>query len=64
MLGRPELRTPRIRAWRKFGSPGLNQLLDQLETELQQDSGFEDGETTSVHKVLNGIQLVPHPSGP
>ncbi|MFL6630083.1 MAG: hypothetical protein ACJ8IK_20565 [Burkholderiaceae bacterium] len=61
MLGRPELRAPRIRAWRKFGSAGLNRLLDQLETEFQQDSGFDDGETSAVHKVLNGIQLVPHP---
>jgi hypothetical protein len=63
MLGRPELRAPRIRAWRQIGSSGLNALLDQLESELQQDgeSPAADGTPRGL-KVMQGIQLVPHPS--
>lgn len=65
MLGRPELRAPRIRAWRAIGSAGLNELLDQLETEFQQDAEWADaGAAEPVHKVLKGIQLVPGASRP
>jgi hypothetical protein len=60
MLGRPELRDPRIRAWREIGSAGLNALLDQLESEFQQDAGSQDPVASApVRKVLKGIQLVP-----
>jgi hypothetical protein len=62
MLGRPELRGPRIRAWRQIGSAGLNALLDQLESEFQQEAAPQDARTPARgHKVLKGIQLVPHP---
>jgi len=65
MLGRPELRMPRIRAWRQIGSPGLNALLDQLESEFQQDAAATGhGATARVHKVLNGVQLVPRSPSP
>jgi hypothetical protein len=65
MLGRPELREPRIRAWRAIGSAGLNELLDQLETEFQQDAESPDaGVAKPVHKVMQGIQLVPGASRP
>jgi len=60
MLGRPELRGPRIRAWRQIGSAGLNALLDQLESEFQDDAESQEfGAEAPVHKVLKGIQLVP-----
>jgi len=62
MLGRPEMRVPRIRAWRQIGSEGLNALLDQLESEFQQDGQQDDLRASKPrHKVLRGIQLVPHP---
>jgi len=59
MLGRPELRGPRIRAWRQLGSAGLDELLDQLESEFEQD---QDGPTKAVSKEVNGVQLVPRSS--
>lgn len=63
MLGRPELRAPRIRAWRQIGSAGLNELLDQLESEFEQDAESPPHEAGKrSHKVLQGIQLVPHPT--
>lgn len=61
MLGRPELRGPRIRAWRQIGSAGLDALLDQLESEFQQEAEPQDpGTGAPGNKVLKGIQLVPH----
>jgi len=39
MLRRPEQRARRIALWRSFGSIELNQLLDQLEIELRDESG-------------------------
>jgi hypothetical protein len=62
MLGRPELREPRIRAWRQIGSAGLNELLDQLESEFQQDGESPADNAKAGLKVMKGIQLVPHPS--
>lgn len=60
MLGRPELRAPRIQAWRQIGSAGLNALLDQLESEFQENvESQEFGAQAPVHKVLKGVQLVP-----
>ena len=59
MLGRPEVRVPRIHAWRQLGSPDLDALLDQLESEFEQDAGH-GGATRPAHKVLKGIELVPH----
>jgi|GEM_PF-1006612 len=65
MLGRPELRAPRIRAWRQIGSAGLNALLDQLESEFQQDDDASAaGARTPVHQVLKGVQLVPRSPRP
>jgi len=58
MLGRPELRGPRIRAWRQLGSAGLDELLDQLESEFEQD---QDG-AKAVSKEVSGVQLVPRAS--
>jgi len=63
MLGRPELREPRIRAWRQIGSAGLNELLDQLESEFHQDGDPQGQDAPKAgHKVFKGIQLVPHPA--
>jgi len=63
MLGRPELRAPRIRAWRQIGSAGLNELLDQLESEFQQEGESPaPGSSQGGLRVMKGIQLVPHPS--
>ena len=59
MLGRPEVRVPRIHAWRQLGSPDLDALLDQLESEFEQDAAHA-GATKSAHNVLKGIELVPH----
>jgi hypothetical protein len=60
MLGRPEIRGPRIRAWRQIGSAGLNALLDQLESEFQEGADSQQFEMGApVHRVLKGIQLVP-----
>ena len=59
MLGRPELRVPRIHAWRQIGSPELDALLDQLESEFAHDAG-DAGSRRVGHKVLNGVELVPH----
>jgi len=60
MLGRPELRGPRIQAWRQIGSAGLNALLDQLESEFLQDAESQGhGASTPANPVLRGIQLVP-----
>jgi hypothetical protein len=62
MLGRPEIRAPRIRAWRQIGSAGLNELLDQLESEFEQDAGSTaDGARKTGLKEVKGIQLVVHP---
>lgn len=38
MLRSPQLHAPRIRAWRQLGAPGLDELLDQLECELQREA--------------------------
>ena len=59
MLGRPELRVPRIHAWRQIGSPELDALLDQLESEFAQDADVV-GSRGSGYRVLNGVELVPH----
>ncbi len=59
MLGRPELRAPRIRAWRQIGSPDLNQLLDQLESEFQQDPGKDAKAVKSIAAGRGAIWLVP-----
>ena len=59
MLGRPELRVPRIHAWRLIGSPELNALLDQLESEFAMDAEYA-GARKPAHKVLRGVELVPH----
>ena len=56
MLGRPEVRVPRIRAWREIGSPELDALLDQLESEFEHDGV----QVPRSRKVLNGVELVPH----
>ena len=59
MLGRPEVRVPRIHSWRQLGSPDLDVLLDQLESEFEQDA-VREGTGRSGHKVLKGVELVPH----
>jgi len=62
MLGRPETRAPRIRAWRQIGSAGLNELLDQLESEFEQDADAQaDTPMKAGLKEVRGIQLVVHP---
>ena len=62
MLGRPEIRAPRIRAWRQIGSAGLNELLDQLESEFEQDADAHAQIPTKTGlKEVRGIQLVVHP---
>lgn len=59
---RPESRAPRIRAWRQIGSVGLNELLDQLESEFQQDAEMHaDLPPRTSLKEVRGIQLVVHP---
>ena len=55
---RPESRAPRIRAWRQIGSAGLNELLDQLESEFEHDA---DGASRTGLREVRGIQLVVHP---
>jgi hypothetical protein len=42
MLRKPELRARRIGLWRDVASDELSSLLDQLETEFQDDSGSDD----------------------
>jgi len=61
MLGRPELRGPRIQAWRKIGSDHLNALLDELESEfVQQDMASNPPQRRKpAARTLKGIQLVP-----
>ena len=56
---RPESRAPRIRAWRQIGSAGLNELLDQLESEFEHDDA--DGASRTGLREVRGIQLVVHP---
>ena len=59
MIGRPELRVPRIREWRRIGSQRLNALLDQLENEFEHEVPLQPSASLKRrHKVLLGVQLV------
>ena len=48
MLRKPEFRARRISLWRDVGSNELNGLLDQLETEFQDDSVVADADAPSM----------------
>jgi len=48
MLNRPELRARRIGLWRDIADGELSTLLDQLETEFQDDHDDDSAERTVV----------------
>jgi len=59
MLGRPELRMPRIRAWRQLGSPDLDHLLDQLESEFEQEDATRAPRGKVIPTARGALTLVP-----
>lgn len=59
MLGRPEMQAPRIQAWRRLGSPGLDRLLDQLESELQQVATAVPKSRKAIAASRGAVWLVP-----